>query len=612
MDSKLLAGTPATIKAGFKINTPGKALNEIVENGFFTVDRKWTVTYWNKSAEKLLGVRAKDILGKNLWEKFAGTIPLDFYIVYHKAFLQDVPVHFEEYWPEVGAWFDVITYYYDNTLSVSFKSSKQPSVGTDPVNQLTILNELYRVVTEITNDCLWEWDLINKEIFWIDGGHKRVFGYPIENALIPQSFWESCLHPDDQARVLSNLDKIFTLPSGTVWEEEYRFKMANGEYAYVHDRAHICYDTNKRASRMIGATQDISRRKIAEIDLLDSERKLSLIARQTINSIIITDNQQKISWVNSAFSQITGYEPDEVIGKKLVIFLQGNNTDPSTLQYVRKHLKSKEPFTCEMSNDTKSGRLYWLRMQGQPLMQEHGSEERCFIIGTDITDKISLEIKLAEERRAVQREITNAILTAQENERTEIGRDLHDNLNQMLVVSKMYLKMAMKNEGSRELHIEKSYGLVTEVIEAIRRIAKNLVVPGIHIIGLTENIKILVKDLKGIHPLKIEFTNQNVEQEDLGEKMQLVIFRIVQEQMNNILKHSGAEHASIHLSIHHDEVILLISDDGKGCDIMNAKNGVGLMNIKSRAELYFGNVAIASKPGQGFELKVILRLPDQI
>ena len=294
MDSKLLAGTPATIKAGFKINTPGKALNEIVENGFFTVDRKWTVTYWNKSAEKLLGVRAKDILGKNLWEKFAGTIPLDFYIVYHKAFLQDVPVHFEEYWPEVGAWFDVITYYYDNTLSVSFKSSKQPSVGTDPVNQLTILNELYRVVTEITNDCLWEWDLINKEIFWIDGGHKRVFGYPIENALIPQSFWESCLHPDDQARVLSNLDKIFTLPSGSVWEEEYRFKMANGEYAYVHDRAHICYDTNKRASRMIGATQDISRRKIAEIDLLDSERKLSLIARQTINSIIITDNQQKL------------------------------------------------------------------------------------------------------------------------------------------------------------------------------------------------------------------------------------------------------------------------------------------------------------------------------
>lgn len=467
-------------------------------------------------------------------------------------------------------------------------------------------------MTEITNDCLWEWDLNNKEIFWIDGGHKRVFGYPIENALIPQSFWESCIHPDDQIRVLSSLSKVVTLPAGSVWEEEYRFKMANGDYAYVHDRAHIFYDGNKRTSRMIGATQDITRRKSAEFDLLESERKLSLIARQTVNSIIITDNQQKITWVNSAFTQITGYEPDEVIGMKLVIFLQGNDTNPSTLHYVRKQLKSKEPFTCEMCNNTKSGRLYWLRIQGQPLVQEHGSDEQCFIIGTDITYKTSLEIKLTEERRAVQREVTNAILTAQENERADIGRDLHDNLNQILVVTKMYLNMALKNEGSRELYIEKSYGLVTEVIEAIRRIAKNLVVPGIHIIGLIENIKILVKDLKGIHPIKIDFKTENIEQGDLDEKMQLAIFRIVQEQVNNILNHSHAAHATIHLSMHHDEVILLISDDGKGCDIMKAGNGVGLINIKSRAELYFGSVAITSKPGQGFELKAILQLPNHI
>ena len=86
-----------------------KPITEIITNGFFTVDNKWTVKYWNKAAEKLLGVQSKDIVGKNLWEKFAGDIPLDFYAVYHKAFLQDIPVHFQEYWGEMGAWFDVIT-----------------------------------------------------------------------------------------------------------------------------------------------------------------------------------------------------------------------------------------------------------------------------------------------------------------------------------------------------------------------------------------------------------------------------------------------------------------------------------------------------------------------
>src|ERR1700733_2188445 len=105
---------------------PGKSITDIITIGFFTLDNKWTVGYWNKAAEKLLGVKAKDIIGKNLWAVFAASIPLDFYTVYHKAFLHDIPLHFEEYWGEMGAWFDVTTYYCENSLSVSFKSSNHP------------------------------------------------------------------------------------------------------------------------------------------------------------------------------------------------------------------------------------------------------------------------------------------------------------------------------------------------------------------------------------------------------------------------------------------------------------------------------------------------------
>ena len=80
---------------------PEKSITEIIVNGFFTVDRQWTVVYWNKAAEKILNVPAQDIVGKNLWEEFAGAIPVEFYMVYHNAFRQDIPVHFEEYW---GKW----------------------------------------------------------------------------------------------------------------------------------------------------------------------------------------------------------------------------------------------------------------------------------------------------------------------------------------------------------------------------------------------------------------------------------------------------------------------------------------------------------------------------
>ena len=93
----------------------------------------------------------------------------------------------------------------------------------------------------------------------------------------------------------------------------------------------------------------------------------------------------------------------------------------------------------------------------------------------------------------------------------------------------------------------------------------------------------------------------------MDEKIQLTIFRIVQEQLNNILKHAKATHAFINLSRKENEIILLISDDGKGCDV-SKKRGVGIINIRTRAELHDGKVTIVSKPGKGYELKVALSL----
>ena len=239
---------------------PVMPITETVTNGFFTVDRQWIVLQWNRAAENILNVKAKDIIGKNLWENFAGIIPLKFYTVYHKAFQGDMPAHFEEYWDEMGSWFDVITYHSEDTLSVSFKKSDHSNGHLQAEQQLKALNELYRYVTEVTNDCLWEWHLETKEIFWIDGGHKRAFGYPIVNSIIPQIFWENRIHPDDKGRIMEKLRKAKNPATGDRWEVEYRFRKYDGEYAYVHERAHIIRDAGGVPFRMIGATQDVSLR----------------------------------------------------------------------------------------------------------------------------------------------------------------------------------------------------------------------------------------------------------------------------------------------------------------------------------------------------------------
>lgn len=463
---------------------PEKLIAETLTNGFFKVDHKWTVKYWNLAAEKLLGIKAADIIGENIWEKFLAMIPPKFYSAYHLALLQDIPVHFEEYWEEKKCWFDVITYHFDNTLSVSFKGNNQPAHSQHPDHpeqKLKILNELYKFVAEVTNDCLWEWDLQSKVLFWIDGGHKRIFGYPVEDALIPQSFWESLLHPEDKTRVLAKLNKVIASRTGTEWEEEYRFKKADGEYAYVHERGHIFYDENRCAERMIGATQDITVRK-------------------------------------------------------------------------------------------------------------------------------SAEMQLVEERLTRQKELTHAVLQAQENERTGIGKELHDNLNQVLGAAKLYIEMARTDEENRDMCLEKSSGYILQVIDEIRRISKTLATPGMHFIGLVESIKIIVSDLNAVHAVKIDFQEQGFDEGEMDENLQLNIFRIIQEQTNNILNHARATRANIKLTKRPDRIVLLITDDGVGCDVAEAKKGIGIMHIRSRAELFHGKAFVLSKPGKGYSLKVVLPL----
>lgn len=454
---------------------------ETLTNGYFIIDHKWTVVYWNKAAEKLLGITGTEIVGKNLWEKFVKSIPVKFHSIYDKAFLVDTPVRFKEYWSEMGSWFDVLIWNSANTLCVSFKSSNNQT--QDPLERLKTLAELYRFVTEITNDCLWEWHVKTKEIFWIDGGHKKVFGYDIENALVPESFWEDCIHADDRGRVLLKLDNYMKKEHKTLWEDEYRFKKKDGTYCHVYDRALILYDETNTATRLIGATQDISRR-------------------------------------------------------------------------------------------------------------------------------VALENELTNRTHVQQKEMTASVLTSLENERTKIGMELHDNLGQVMAVAKMYIQMAKKSDENRDAHLDKALDHVQESINEIRKIAKSLIIPPAHIIGLMDNIRILIEDLTEVNSIKIDFHHPNIRDTELNEKLQINIFRITQEQINNIISHSNATHATVRLSKDRHEVTLLITDNGRGHNTREEKKGVGIINIRSRVELCHGTVAITSEPGKGYELKAVFPLKE--
>jgi len=205
--------------------------------------------------------------------------------------------------------------------------------------------------------------------------------------------------------------------------------------------------------------------------------------------------------------------------------------------------------------------------------------------------------------------VNEAILRAQERERTVMGQELHDNVNQILFTCKLYLDL-IKPSGDEQIALkEKTEAFILMAIDEIRKLSSALVSPRLSDRGLIPCIKNLVDDLMLAALFRTDFVTRNEEEIDgVDYNIQVTIFRIVQEQVKNIIKYSKAQRVSLQLWAAGDQVHLLIADDGIGFDPKQARRGIGLTNIYDRASLFNGKVDLNTAPGKGCSLKVTMPL----
>lgn len=229
----------------------------------------------------------------------------------------------------------------------------------------------------------------------------------------------------------------------------------------------------------------------------------------------------------------------------------------------------------------------------------------------DITEKVKAEQQLVEyseqiakERIEHQRKLVRASIESQERERAEIGRELHDNINQILAVTKAYIEASLQEEDMQEELIQRSVKNLQLAINEIRKISKSLVPPVMDKNGLVDSVQDLIENIQLVNPLSINFLYENEELRNVSPKQQLALYRIVQEQFNNIIKHAQAHNVSVELSENNDFIDLRIKDDGKGFDPKERRKGVGLSNILSRIELFDGKLEVISSKGHGCTLKI--------
>ncbi len=249
----------------------------------------------------------------------------------------------------------------------------------------------------------------------------------------------------------------------------------------------------------------------------------------------------------------------------------------------------------------KSGNYSWVLDRGM-VIERTAEGKPLKIIGTnkDIT-----QCKKEEENRALaeaskKKEIIEAIIGAQERERQEISFELHDNVNQLLSTGMLVLDVAEKHPAHAKEYILQSKNAIQKAIDEIRKITHNLNPATLDFVGLTASIQDVMKEINPTGKLHISFIQEGlVNERAIAPAIQLAVFRIIQEQLTNIIKHSRASQAALKLVQTDTMLRLEIRDNGIGFDLQGTPRGLGLSNIFTRVEHYKGNAVLDTTPGKG-------------
>ena len=204
--------------------------------------------------------------------------------------------------------------------------------------------------------------------------------------------------------------------------------------------------------------------------------------------------------------------------------------------------------------------------------------------------------------------IAETIVRVQEQERTYIGHELHDNVGQILVSAKLYLELLKPVSEDEKAIRSKVLDLIIIAIEEIRCLSQKLAVTQLKANGMICSIEQLLNDIRNTGVFNVKFTSSiHIDTEySLPVEKKIALFRIVQEQMNNIIKHSRAKKIRVNLMQNNAGIILYAYDDGIGFDLGQVNKGMGLHNIYARAKSFNGMVDIATAPGKGCSLTVLM------
>lgn len=350
--------------------------------------------------------------------------------------------------------------------------------------------------------------------------------------------------------------------------------------------------------------------KGAQTELTQAEvqlQKLSQIVEQNPCLITITDTTGCIEYVNPKFTQVTGYSSEEVLGKNPRIL---NSGEMPQREYKKlwDTITSGAEWHGEFHNKKKNGELYWELASISPIKNPSGVITHFVAVKEDITQRKQAENELSVSRQEL-RNLSNYLQDAREKDRKHVAREIHDELGQLLSLLKIDLFWIEKHERESEKpfteKIQTMEKTIDLAIQTVQKISRELRPSMLDNLGLIPAIEWQTTEFESRTGIKCEVKLQ-IDEIELSSEVSIATFRVLQETLTNVVRHSEATRVKVILSNKSGEVVLKIKDNGKGITQKQISDhrSFGIIGIKERIRCLNGSVRISGKPGRGSIVQV--------
>ncbi|MBK8786836.1 MAG: PAS domain S-box protein [Chitinophagaceae bacterium] len=565
------------------------------------------ITSWNQGAEKIFGYTSAEIIGQHITMLIPNYYWSEEYEIIEKIRKGKVIDHYETQRIRKDGTLIHVSLTISPLKDSSGNITGASKIVRDITKQKKAEQQLSNSIKEITD---YKFALDESSIVAITD-QKGIIQHANDNFCKISKYNREELIGQDHRIINSGYhskefikDLWTTIVNGKIWKGELNNRAKDGTVYWVDTTIVPFLHTDGKPYQYLALRTDITEKKKESEERL----RLSYIIEATSGFVVIADMNQRAVFINKAGREMLDIGETEDISSTLI---------SDTLPGWTYTLVTETSFPMAIRDGKWSGEIAMLSRSGIEIpvlaviivhKTPDGIPQFLSFIAHDITDlknaeseKILMQQEILNQKIEGQKKIARAIIRGQEKERNYIGQELHDNINQMLAGTKMFLGVAgSKSKEAKEI-IRYPMELIDNLIQEIRLLTHKLVTP-LKNVNLDELIQNLLNKFNQ-NSVKTTFT-YTIPDQMISDDLKLNIYRIIQEQENNIMKYAEAKNVHISLEAKGNNIIIKVEDDGYGFDVNSKRNGIGISNIINRAETFNGTAKIESSPGNGCKIHV--------